>query len=165
MSVGTCGATALMTLPEAARVATLSSVVKTGRSASQPSGSVRDQASSHDAARTASAARHASYFGVHSACASAAFLPAARNASRTSSGTKNSGSSGQSQASLVSLTSSAPSGAPCAAALSCLLGEPQPMCVRTAMMDGLAVSALAAVIAASMASTSLPSATFCTCQP
>ena len=112
ISVGMCGATALMTLPEAARVATLSSVVNTGRSASQPSGRVRDQASSHDLARAASAARHASYFGVHSACASAAFLPAARKASRTSSGTKNSGSSGHSQASLVSLTSSAPSGAP-----------------------------------------------------
>ena len=69
------------------------------------------------------------------------------------------------QASLVSLTSSAPSGAPWAAALSCLLGEPQPMCVRTAISDGRSVSALAAMMAASMASTSSPSATRCTCQP
>jgi hypothetical protein len=72
MSVGTCGATALMTLPEAARVAILSSSEKTGRSASQPSGRVCDQASSHDWARAASAARHAAYVFSHAACASAA---------------------------------------------------------------------------------------------
>ena len=38
------------------------------------------------------------------------------------------------------------------------------MWVRTAMIDGLPVSALAAVMAVSIASMSLPSATRCTCQ-
>ena len=37
---------------------------------------------------------------------------------------------------LVSATSSAPSGAPCAAAVPCLLGEPKPMVVLTMMIDG-----------------------------
>ena len=43
----------------------------------------------------------------------------------------------------MSSTSSTPSGAPWAADLSCLFGDPQPMCVRTAISDGLPVSAFA----------------------
>src|SRR5450759_2424981 len=52
MSVGRCGARALMALPEADRVATApSSGLNTGRSASQPAGSLRLQAVSHSVAR------------------------------------------------------------------------------------------------------------------
>ena len=77
MSVGRCGARALMALPEADRVATApSSGLNTGRSASQPAGSSRLQAASQDAARAASAALQAAKRSLQAACAAAPRFPA-----------------------------------------------------------------------------------------
>ena len=48
----------------------------------------------------------------------------AGNAASAGSGMRNAGSTGQPRFCLVSLTSSTPSGEPCASKLSCLFGEP-----------------------------------------
>ena len=63
-------------------------------------------------------------------------------APRRGRGTCASGS--QPSASFVARTSSSPSGAPCAFAVSTACGAPKPMCVRTTIIDGRAVSACAA---------------------
>ena len=49
--------------------------------------------------------------------------------------------------------------------VSCLLGLPKPMCVRTAISDGRSAPPAPPRSRASIASRSLPSATRCTCQP
>ena len=72
---------------------------------------------------------------------------------------------------MVALTSASPSAEPCAAPVFCLFGAGQPMIVRTAMNDGLPVTALAASIASYSAWTfssyplSVTQETRCTCQP
>ena len=58
-------------------------------------------------------------------------------------GTKNGSSDGQPMCSLVSRTSSSPSGEPCAPAVSCLCGLPWAMWVRTMISDGLSSTAIA----------------------
>ena len=79
MSVGRCGARALMTLPEAARVATASSVgLEDGQVGVPARGQlVGSRRRPTTAARAASAARHAAKRSLHSACAAAPRFAAA----------------------------------------------------------------------------------------
>ena len=67
--------------------------------------------------------------------------------------------------SLVSRTSSAPSGAPCASPVSIALGAGNPMWLRSAMIDGRSRSSRAAAMAARIAARSSASSTRCVCQP
>ena len=77
INVGRCGASALMALPEADRVAKApSSGLNTGKSASHPLGSRRLQAVSHSAARAASAACHTAKRSLHALWAAAPRWPA-----------------------------------------------------------------------------------------
>ena len=82
-----------------------------------------------------------------------------------SSGTKNVGSSGHPMISLVRRTSSAPSGAPWASAVSRLVGAGSAMWVRSTIRVGPRRLGAAASSAAAMAARSLPSPTRTTCQP
>ena len=84
---------------------------------------------------------------------------------RTSSGTRNAGSSGQPYRSFVSRTSSFPRASPCAFDVSCLLGLPHPMCVRQATKVGRDASRRAAAAAASISSSVAVSASRSTFQP
>ena len=73
---------------------------------------------------------------------------------------------GHPRRSFASATSASPSGAPCASAVSCLLGLPKPMLVRTITRVGRSRSAKAISIAAeSPARSVFPSATFSTFHP
>ena len=68
-------------------------------------------------------------------------------------------SGSQPSAFFVAATSSAPSGEPCAFAVSTAFGAPNAMCERTMIIDGCDVSACAFAIASRSASRSLTSAT------
>ena len=67
--------------------------------------------------------------------------------------------------SLVSLTSSSPSGEPWAPAVSCLFGLPWAMWVRTMISDGLSCTAIAFSSACSRLSSPTSSSRSWTCQP
>ena len=140
MSVGRCGARALMALPEADRVATApSSGSNTGRSASQPAGSSRLQAAfPRRGARGVGRAPRGETLApgrVRGRAALPGLLVERLHVVGHEEGRLERPAR---RLSLVSLTSSTPSGAPCAPDVSCLFGEPQPMCVRTAISDGRA---------------------------
>src|SRR5690606_39405079 len=86
------------------------------------------------------------------------------HAALISSGITNGGCS-QPSALRVAATSSAPSAAPCVAAVPCLFGAPQPIVVLQQINVGRSRSARAASIAALIASASCPSTFSMTCQP
>ncbi len=90
---------------------------------------------------------------------------ASRKCASAGSGIRKGGSVGQPRFCFVSRTSSTPSGEPCASKLSCLCGDPKPMCVRTRIRLGRARSTRAACSARSIAGRSLPSETTSVCQP
>ena len=112
--------------------------------ASQPAGRLARQARSQRSARSGSAARQAASRSVHALVRRRRARRRPRKNARTSSGTRNCRLDAASRGLLRQRTSSAPSGSPWRLAVSCLFGEPKPMCVRTAISDGSAVSAFAA---------------------
>ena len=162
---GALFAIALRTFPEALLVAIAPSFsVKAGSSLSQPLSALpsiiaRTWRPSSGYSRSYLASVESQSFSSASPLESA-FL----NPSRTSSGTKNVGSSGQPSFSFVAFTSSVPRGAPWTSAVSCLPGLPKPIIVLAMMIDGLPASSFADSIALAIESRSLPP-TCWTCQP
>src|SRR3954453_6839458 len=171
-SSGSTGASALSTVPDALRVAMpLGSGSKVGSASVQPSGSCRPLSRSSSAARSALASRQAWYDPFHSSCSFEPLSTTERACASTSSVTSNVCSGSKPSSRFVAATSSAPRAEPCALPVFCLFGAGQPMIVRSVMNDGRLVSAFAASIAASSASTSSTywplcfQSTVCTCQP
>ena len=145
-SSGSTGASADRTLPEARLVATpfFSSAGNDGIASAQPAGRPRTASRSNSALRSGLAAAQAAKPCSHSACSalprsatSLARLTASSSAGKFTAGSKP-------RIFLVAATSSSPSAEPCAAPVFCLVGAGQPMIVRSAMNDGLSVTALAA---------------------
>ena len=154
-SSGSTEAMAQSTWPDAERVATALPSSKTGSAASQPSGSFPAWRRSSRAAPSGLAALHASKRSSQSRRNAAARSAArARTAATASSSTANMASGSAPRASFRPDRASAPSFAPWMPPVFCLPGVGQPMMVRTAMIDGLSVTALAALMAADRASTS-----------
>ncbi len=169
-SSGRTGARAVSTLPLAARVASefgLPSfcVGKVGIASAHPSGSVRVSMRSKSALRSLFAAAQASNRGCHCSRAARPRSSTLRACARTFGSTGKCSSGSKPRTCLVARTSSSPRAEPCALPVFCLFGAGQPMIVRTEMIDGRPVSACAAAIAASSATTSSPESTRCVCQP
>ncbi len=166
ISSSSTGARAAKTCPEAVRVAILGPPAsKDGRASVQPTGSARSRRRRQLCARSGWPSAQESTTVCQPRWASAPRAPASRQRTATSGGTRKVSSSGHPYARLVARTSSAPSGAPWAAALSCLVGAPQAMWVRTRIRVGRPSSATAVSNAAPRASRSLPSSTSSTRQP
>ena len=119
--VGAKDANAAIVLCEAARVAICSPAAKLGRASRQPSPSSPAHAWSHSSACSGSAVRHAAKRSSHAPCARA---PAARSdmCSYTRGSTQKVRSGSNPSTSLAARTSSSPSGAPCALAVSTACG-------------------------------------------
>ena len=162
--VGPKGANAPIVCCEAARVASFSPASKLGSAACQPSRSLPCQARSQSAASSGSASRHAPKRSDHCVWArSPACLSDMCSYTRSSTQKWRSGS--KPITCLAAATSSSPSGAPWALAVSTAWGAGYAMCERIAMKEGRSASARAACRAAEIASTSSASSTRCTCQP
>ncbi len=165
-SSGTAGASACNTVPDAARVASGSTCpAKSGSTSSHPLGNSPISRRSSSLANSGCATRNASSRSRHAASSVAPRSRHRRHSASASSGTVNGSANGHPRLSLVSRTSSSPSGAPCAAAVSCLFGLPYAMCVRTTRSDGRSNTSRAALSAWSRAARSFPSSTHCTCHP
>src|SRR5437764_451682 len=148
-SSGSAGAIALITSPDAFRVAIpLLSALNAGSASIHPPGRVREASRSNSARRSALAPPHASNARFHSSCAARPRSITLRVCASTSSATAKDFSGSKPSSFLVVATSSAPSAEPCALPVFCLLGAGQPMMVRRLMNDGRPVSAFAARIAA-----------------
>ena len=137
-SSGMSGAIALITWPDAARVATpLASAGKVGSASSSPSGSSRPFIRNSSAACSAWSAAQASYCRSHSAPHALPRSSSDRVCSRTSSGTSKVRAGSKPSTSLVAATSSSPSAEPCAASVFWALGAGQAMIVRSTIMRRL----------------------------
>ena len=172
-SSGISGASALITSPEATRVATPFSLASNvGSASARPSGRVRALSRCRSVALSGLAFDQASYFSSHSAPQAAPRSLSLRVWAMTSSGTSKVWSGSQPRTFLVAATSSSPSALPCAFSVPCALGAGHAMIVSSTMSDGLSVTAPAAVIASYSAGTSstyslppLVQSTTWTCQP
>ena len=164
-SSGTLSAMALSTAPEAARVAICPPTSNCGRARSQPSGSFPASVLWNSAAGSWSSLAYADSVPFHSRWASSPASSARRNTASASSGTVNDSSYGQPRFRLVASTSSSPRGAPCAAAVSCLLGEPYAMWVLITTSVGCSPPVRASSITLSISVMSFPSSIRRTCQP
>ena len=154
-SSGSAGAIALITSPDAFRVAIpLLSALNAGSASVHPSGRVREASRSNSARRSALAPPHASNARFHSSCAARPRSITLRVCASTSSATAKDFSGSKPSSFLVVATSSAPSAEPCALPVFCLLGAGQPMIVRRLMNEGRSLSACAARIASCSAATS-----------
>ena len=166
---GNFAAIALMTSPDAARVAISLSGANTGISKSQPAGNPLARNLSSRAALSALADFHVANFASHAARTDAPRSLTRRAWARTSAGIAKSSSGFRPSAIFVALISSAPNADPCEPAVPCALGAGQAIteCIRINV--GLVVSCFAATIAASSATRStLPvasAATSMTCHP
>ena len=150
-SSGRCGAKRSRAICEALRVAAAApspaiSAIAASLALRQPAGNAPESRRSSSSASSGHAARYASIRPRHFASASSPRARASQPA-RTSSGTSKGGCF-QPIASRAPATSSAPSGAPCVAAVPALVGAPHPMVVRQQRRLGRAGSARAAAMAA-----------------
>ena len=166
---GSLAPIALMTSPDAARVATSFPGAKTGISASHPDGKPRVRNLSNNTALSLLDDFQVANFSSHClrACAPRSFTK--RACANTSAGIAKCSSGFKPSATLVALISSSPSAEPCDAAVPCAFGAGQAITDFIRIKVGFVVSSLAADIAASSAARStLPSfaaATSITCQP
>ena len=143
---------ALSTAPDALRVAIpFSSASNVGSASAQPSGSSRCAIRSNSAARSGSASRQARKRSSHSAWTARPRSMTLRACSRTSSGTSKDLAGSRPMTFLVLATSSR--ALPWALPVFWASGAGQAMIVRSAMNDGLSVTASAARYAASRAAT------------
>ena len=147
-SSGTFGAIALITAPDALRVATpLSSAGQLGRSLSQPSGRVRVCIRSKRAGSADGLRVQASYCSSHSACSALPRSTALRVCSMTSSETSKVLSGSKPSTSLVAATSSSPRAEPWALPVFWALGAGQAMIVFSTIRLGWSVTRSAARMA------------------
>ena len=166
---GKTAAIALITSPDAARVATSLPGAKTGRFESHPVGSDRDCNLAKSEALSGLLVLHCSNFSFHCARACAPRSFTNRACAKTSAGIAKSSSGLSPNSTLVCLISSSPKAEPCEAAVPRALGAGQAITDFIRISEGLEISFFAATIAASSAAIStLPSgaaATSMTCQP
>ena len=160
---------ALITSPDAARVATSLPGAKTGNCESQPAGRVLFCKRVSNSALSGFAALHVSNFASHCLRAAAPRSLTKRACARTSVGIAKCSSGFSPNATLVSLISSSPNAEPCDAAVPRALGAGHAITDFILIKVGFETSFFAATIAASRAARStLPSdaaATSMTCQP
>ena len=172
-SSGSFGASAVSTLPDAARVATpLASASQEGSASSQPGDSSPTTSRSWRALPSGLAAAHWSYASCQSATAALPRSTRSRVWSRTSSETSKVRSGSNPSARLVACTSSAPRAEPCDLPVPRAFGAGQAMIVFSWMKLGRSVTSRAAFSAASRAGMSSAysvspwvQSTVCTCQP
>ena len=172
-SSGMIGASALITLPLAERVATpFASAGNTGSASASPSGSVRPLIRWSSASASGLAWDHAAYCSSQAAPAAEPRSSRARVWSSTSSEMSKVRSGSKPSTFLVAATSSSPRALPWAAPVPWAFGAGQAMTVSSTIRLGLSVTALPFSIAACSAWTSstyflppLVQSTVCTCQP
>ncbi len=166
---GSTAAMALITSPDAARVATSFPGANTGSLESHPSGSERDCNLAKSKALSGLLIFHWSNLVFHCARASAPRSFTNRACARTSAGIAKCSSGFNPSAIFVCLISSSPSAEPCDAAVPRALGAGQAITDFIRIKEGFEPSFFAAIIAASSAARStFPSAvaaTSITCQP
>src|SRR5205823_13465359 len=122
---GRRSAVALSAAPNAARLARFPfSFVHDGIFASQPGGRLPASRRVSSAALSGVLPTYPAHFAFHSACSFAPLSFALRKCASASGGTKNGSRVGQPRFFLLAMTSSLPSGSPCAFAVSCLFGLP-----------------------------------------
>ena len=160
MTSGRASASCWITASDCLRVATAEPGSNDGGSSAT---SLGDHQRSNSATRSGSDPAASSTRPSHSTRAAMPRSIAERKNSYTSSGTANGGSS-HPMPSLVAAISSAPSGEPCAFAVSTLVGAPKPMWVLHEMMVGRSASACASSMASAIAGRSCPS-TVNVCHP
>ncbi len=154
-SSGRVSASALITVPEATRVAIpFSSAGKAGTLLSQPSGRVRVCSRSNRAVSAEGLRAHAAYAVSHSACAAFPRSTARRVCSITPAGTSKVWSGSKPSTFLVAATSSAPRAEPWALPVFWASGAGHAMIVWSTMKLGLSVTACALRIASYSAGTS-----------
>ena len=137
---GTSGASAFITAPHAARVATGLAGSNAGSFPARFAGIEPRAAASRAAAFSGFAACQAlkSFFQRRFMRWQAA--PRSSNVSSTAPGTSKNCAGSKPSAVLRPASSSAPSGAPCTALVSCFVGAPKPMCVFAMMSVGWPVT-------------------------
>ena len=172
-SSGSSSASALSTLPEAARVEmSLGSASQVGIVSSQPGVSSSFTIRSYSALASGLAPAQSSNAFCHSASAAPPRSASLRVWAMTSSATSKVWAGSKPSSSLVAATSSSPSADPCALPVFRLVGAGQPMIVRRLMKLGRSVTSRAAFIASFSSPTSslysvpsLVQSISTTCQP